>query len=124
MELWQIAIPVEDAADGGRVLRLVRKLRVPLNPCAGDPRFEVDASGRRQLLVLARRRYPPRRDARAPRFEAHGVLTCLLQAIVFGATIIARALYAWIPSVLCTMRQLAFRIRHCREGNPDPCRRL
>ena len=66
----------------------------------------------------------PRDACVAPRFEAHGALTCLLQAIVFGAMIIALARFAGIPSVLCTIRQLAFRIRHCREGNPDPCRRL
>jgi hypothetical protein len=51
-------------------------------------------------------------------------LVCLLRAIVNAVIIAALAIFAWIPSVNCTIRQLAFRIRHCRDGNNDPCRTL
>ena len=52
MELWQLAIPVKDDADVTRLLSLLRKLRVPMDPCAGDPRFETDPTGARRLLVI------------------------------------------------------------------------
>lgn len=53
MELWVLAIPVEDDADARRLLALLRELQVPMDPCAGDPRFETGESGRRRLLVVA-----------------------------------------------------------------------
>lgn len=53
MELWQIAIPVTGDADRRRLLDLLRELRVPQNPCAGDPLFRVGPDGRTRLLVLA-----------------------------------------------------------------------
>jgi hypothetical protein len=52
MELWRIAIPVARGDDTRRLLALLRDLRVPMNPCAGEPRFESDNAGRRQLLVI------------------------------------------------------------------------
>ena len=52
MEVWRIAVTVEDAADTARLLRLLRDLHVPMDPCAGDPRFDRDAQGRRRLLVV------------------------------------------------------------------------
>ena len=51
MELWQLAIPVKDDADVNRLLRLLRELHVPMDPCAGDPRFETYPTGERRLLV-------------------------------------------------------------------------
>jgi hypothetical protein len=36
----------------------------------------------------------------------------------------AKAIFSWIPSVMCTIKQLLFRIRHCSEGNDNPCREL
>ncbi len=53
MELWLLAIPVADAADTRRLFALLRELRVRMDPCAGDPRFETDPEGRRRLLVVA-----------------------------------------------------------------------
>lgn len=53
MELWHIAIPVADRDDARRLLALLHDLRVPMNPCSGDPRFELDQAGRRRLLVIA-----------------------------------------------------------------------
>ena len=52
MELWRIAIPVEDAADRRRLFALLRDLHVPMDPCAGDPRFRAGAGGRQELLVV------------------------------------------------------------------------
>ena len=60
----------------------------------------------------------------APTFAPAGWLTCLGRLIVYGAIIIALAIFAWIPSVLCTIKQLMFRIQRCRTGNSDPCRAL
>jgi hypothetical protein len=53
MELWQVALPVADDADLRRVLALLHELRVPLNPCAGDPVVRVGPDGRQRLVVLA-----------------------------------------------------------------------
>jgi hypothetical protein len=52
MDLRQIAVPVRDAKDASELFRLLRDLHVPLDPCAGDPRFETDASGNRRLLIV------------------------------------------------------------------------
>jgi hypothetical protein len=57
MELWQIAIPVADRADTRRLLELLRALRVPMDPCAGDPRFVSDATGARRLLLIVTARH-------------------------------------------------------------------
>ena len=56
MKLWHIAIPVADRDDTRRLLALLHDLRVPMNPCSGDPRFERDQAGRRRLLVIATER--------------------------------------------------------------------
>ena len=61
----------------------------------------------------------------APRFAPAGFLVCLGRMLVFGALIIALAIPALFSAeVRCTMRKLLFRIRHCGEGNRDPCRTL
>jgi hypothetical protein len=60
----------------------------------------------------------------APTFPPSNWLTCLGRLIVYGSIIIALAIFAWIPSVRCTIKQLLFRIRHCGTGNTDPCRTL
>ena len=52
MELWRIAIPVEDAADRRRLFGLLRDLHVPMDPCSGDPHFRKGAGGRQELLVV------------------------------------------------------------------------
>jgi hypothetical protein len=52
MELWRIAIPVEDAADRRQLFALLRELHVPMDPCSGDPHFRTGAGGRQQLLVV------------------------------------------------------------------------
>lgn len=53
MELRLLAIPVADAGDLRSLLALLRRLGVPMDPCAGNPRVEADQRGRRQLLVVA-----------------------------------------------------------------------
>lgn len=53
MELWQVAIPVAGDADRHRLMELLRALRVPQNPCAGDPVFRTGPDGRTRLVVLA-----------------------------------------------------------------------
>ncbi len=60
----------------------------------------------------------------APTFEAAGCFVCLGRLLAYGAIIIALGIFAWIPSVMCTIKQLVFRIRHCRTGNDNPCREL
>lgn len=52
MDLKQIAIPIGDRNDYTRLFRLLRELRLPMDPCAGDPRFDSDASGRQRLVVI------------------------------------------------------------------------
>jgi hypothetical protein len=59
----------------------------------------------------------------APTFRAtQSSLACLLLAIVYSIVIAVLAIFAWIPSINCRIRQVAFRIAHCRDGNADPCR--
>jgi hypothetical protein len=61
----------------------------------------------------------------APTFApTQSSLVCLLRAIVYAVIIAALAIFAWIPSVNCAIRQYVFRIRRCRDGNNDPCRTL
>ena len=51
-------------------------------------------------------------------------LFCAFRAIGYGLLIAALILFAWIPGVWCTIKQLRFKIRHCRAGNDDGCRVL
>jgi hypothetical protein len=61
----------------------------------------------------------------APIFAPAGWLVCLGRLLVFGALIIALAIPALFSAeIRCTISQLQFRIRHCSEGNRDPCRTL
>lgn len=56
MKLSKIAIavatPEVDPKDGARLLALLRELHVPMDPCAGDPHFEIDAAGAQRLLIV------------------------------------------------------------------------
>lgn len=52
MELFLVAVPVEGGEDTRDLFSLLRDLRVPMDPCAGDPRFETDATGKRRLLIV------------------------------------------------------------------------
>jgi hypothetical protein len=67
MELWQIAIRVDNAADRRQLLRLLRDLHVPMDPCAGDPRFGTDDQGVERLFVVVtdRRRQQLREAGRS-----------------------------------------------------------
>jgi hypothetical protein len=60
----------------------------------------------------------------APMFEPARGITCFLRRIVYGLLIVVLSLFAFIPSVRCTIKQLRFRIRHCADGNDDGCRTL
>ena len=60
----------------------------------------------------------------APVFAGSSPWTCLMKSVLWATLIIALALFAFLPSVRCTIRQLVFRIRHCRQGNRNPCRTL
>ena len=61
----------------------------------------------------------------APRFGPAGWLVCIGRLIAYGALIIALAIPALFSAeIRCTVKQLYFRIRHCSEGNSDPCRTL
>lgn len=60
----------------------------------------------------------------APVFASSSAWLCVFKSAVWATLILALALFAFIPSVNCTIRQLAFRIRECRRGNGNPCRTL
>jgi hypothetical protein len=60
----------------------------------------------------------------APTFSPAGGWLCFVRLIYYAAIIIALAIFAWIPSVRCTIKQLVFRIVNCGAGNDDPCRVL
>jgi hypothetical protein len=69
MELWQIAVRVGDAPDRQRLLRLLRDLHVPMDPCAGDPRWRTDADGVTRLLVVVTERMREQLRAAGRSFE-------------------------------------------------------
>lgn len=52
MKLSQVAIPLADDADAQNVYMLLRELRVPMDPCAGEPRVRTGPAGQRELLVI------------------------------------------------------------------------
>jgi hypothetical protein len=54
-------------------------------------------------------------------FQASGGLTCFLRAVGGIFAIVVLLILAWIPSILCLIKQIVFRIGHCGEGNSDPC---
>ena len=60
----------------------------------------------------------------APIFEGSGACACTLLTIVYLVLIIILILFAWIPGVWDLIKELLFRISHCREGNSDPCIKL
>ena len=39
----------------------------------------------------------------------------------FSVLVMPLLALAWVPSILCEIRRLLFRIRNCRRGNSDPC---
>lgn len=50
---------------------------------------------------------------------------CLAQvAALLRRLVLISLLWPWSKSVRCELKQLGFRLRHCREGNADPCRLL
>ena len=57
MDLVHVAVPIANDADARELFALLRKLHVRLDPCAGDPRFDRDAAGRRRLVVPAQARH-------------------------------------------------------------------
>ncbi len=60
----------------------------------------------------------------APVFEGSSGLECFLRAIRWAFLLVALILLLVItfgsPGILCLIRQTAFRIQHCRQGNADP----
>jgi len=57
----------------------------------------------------------------APVFRGSGFFACLFMAIACSILIAVLIIFAWIPSVWCLIKQLLFRIRHCRKGNGSSC---
>lgn len=60
-----------------------------------------------------------RKKCLAPVFEGKPCLCWL----IIPALILAIAgliFFIWIPVVLCLIKQLVFRIKHCGSGNDDP----
>jgi hypothetical protein len=56
----------------------------------------------------------------APVFRGASGLECLAKILAWILLIILLAIFAWFPPVLCLIKQLTFRIRHCTEGNENP----
>ncbi len=53
MDIREIAIRIESAKFLKVLMAVLQEIRVPLDPCAGDPRFEQDKDGQVQLHILA-----------------------------------------------------------------------
>jgi hypothetical protein len=60
-------------------------------------------------------------DCYAPTFSGSSSLTCFFRTIGYLLLVIALLVLAWIPSIRCLIKQLLFRIKHCRSGNTNPC---
>jgi len=60
-------------------------------------------------------------DCYAPVFcGSNWRLVCLLRRIGYLLLIVVLLIFAWIPSVMCLIKQLLFRIKHCGKGNTNP----
>jgi hypothetical protein len=60
-------------------------------------------------------------DCYAPVFSASNGLVCFF-FVLTGILIVAVLIFlAWIPPILCVIKQLLFRMQHCGQGNSDPC---
>ena len=57
----------------------------------------------------------------APVFKGSSWWACLFKVIGYLLAVLALLVFAWIPGILCLIKQLLFRARHCRSGNADPC---
>jgi len=60
-------------------------------------------------------------DCYAPVFAASGGFACFVIALVSILVIALLLILAWLPPILCLIKQLIFRIQHCTEGNSDRC---
>ncbi len=70
MSLQELAIPIGDDNDRQRVLALLQTLRVRMDPCAGEPRFERDpTTGGTRLRLLSNDRVQLGLAAAAQPFE-------------------------------------------------------
>jgi len=63
------------------------------------------------------------RPCLAPTFKPSTAAECIVRALT-GVLLLALLAIAWVftlgsPAILCQIRQLQFRIRHCRQGNTD-----
>lgn len=60
-------------------------------------------------------------DCYAPVFAPSGGLECVVN-VFFSILLIAVLLFfAWLPPILCLIKQLIFRMQHCGQGNADRC---
>lgn len=90
------------------------------------PEFSCMMRNLSPFCAVCRRRIrqtlsPFRADCLAPVFKGANVLSCFIMAIIYLVVIVVLILFSWVPGVLCTIKGLLFRIRHCRRGNSNPC---
>jgi len=98
--------------------------------------FIIDQNGRpceQAHFVRLDHCVPPRGACAAPVFKGSHWLVCLFQAIlapiVIAAYIVGLVviiiLSIFVPGILarylCSFRRYLYRLRHCRDGNGDPC---
>lgn len=57
----------------------------------------------------------------APIFPPSSLYECMVLRIVLAAALFILVPFFWIPGVMCRIRGISYRIRHCREGNSNEC---
>ncbi|HEY0080285.1 MAG TPA: M64 family metallopeptidase [Pyrinomonadaceae bacterium] len=78
----------------------------------------------RQRIRQVMSPYMPSGGCPAPVFPGSNFIECFFRTIVNLLLILVLVLLAWIPSIRCLIKQLWFRVTHCRSGNTNRCIRL
>jgi hypothetical protein len=96
--------------------------QLDVNVCAMPSRSPAGAGPAR--AARAARHGGKNSPCYAPVFEGSSPLTCLLLSILYLLLLLALIVVLIFTlgnrAVLCAIRQLQFRLKHCRNGNTDP----
>jgi hypothetical protein len=57
----------------------------------------------------------------APVFEGASFWACLMRSVGYSVLVMPLIPLVWNPNILCVIRGLQFRVKHCRRGNNNPC---
>lgn len=108
----QIPVTFTPSANGPVSGRLVFQFREP-----GSTLIDIS-----EVLLQGSGCSVPKGSCTAPVFQPVHWLVCLLMWIAAPAVLLFMLIFIWIPGMLCALKRFLFRLRHCAEGNSDPCK--